>query len=186
MTHAKEIRSPANQASHIALAILLVVTAMTTAAFLAREGRVPWTSLIFIAGTVGGVVNNFRRIQKLSLARVQTTTPMSERLVTIQIYVSPFVGGVFAIVLYGLFMSGLVRGDLFPTFQSVAEPFQGFRAFAALAMPETNGDMAKALVWAFIAGFSEGLVPNFISKVTQDAEQTNEGRHAPAATEPAE
>ncbi len=175
-----------HQATHIAIAILLVVATMTTAAFLAKAGIVPWTTLIFMAGTVGGVVNNFRRIQKLSLAKVRDSSAMAERLVTIQIYVSPFVGGVFAIVLYGIFMSGLVQGALFPAFQSAQESFTTFREFAALAMPGTNADMAKALVWAFVAGFSEGLVPNFISKLTKDADQEAGAKPATSDTDSTE
>ncbi len=160
-----------NPALHLAIAVLLVVTAMTTAGMLAKVGSIPWTTLIFVAGTVGGVVNSFRRIQKLSLSHVRRSNPMTGALVTIQIYVSPFVGGVFAIVLYLIFMSGLIKGSLFPAFQSADDSFSTFRTFAAETMPDTHADMAKAIVWAFIAGFSEGLVPNFISKITKEASQ---------------
>ncbi len=197
--------SQPNPATHIAIAIVLVVAAMTTAAFLATADLVPWTTLIFLAGTVGGVVNNFRRIQKLSSAKLKASTDMAERLVTIQIYVSPFVGGVFAMVLYVIFMAGLVQGSLFPAFSQSAQPslsltatadlttnaaptfrqpavqpqpFTTFGDFAANSMPATYADMAKALVWAFIAGFSEGLVPNFISKITKDADLDSEVKDA--------
>lgn len=180
-------RSLPNPAKHIAIALALVVTAMTSAAFLARAGLVPWTTLFFIAGTVGGVVNSFRRIQKLSLAQIKKPSQMTGWLVTIQIYVSPFVGGVFAIVLYLIFMSGLVNGALFPAFQSVDQKaFTTFRDFAALAMPATNADMAKAMVWSFIAGFSEGLVPNFISKVTRESSQDTAARNPARERDPAE
>ncbi len=168
-----------NPATHIAIAILLVVGAMTTTAFLAKYEMVPWTSLIFVSGTVGGVVNNFRRIQKLPAKRRRVSGAISDRLVTIQIYVSPFVGGVFAIVLYGVFMSGLVQGSLFPEFKSGGEDFTTFKDFASQSMPSTNTDMAKAILWAFIAGFSEGLVPNFISKITKDAGQEDDSKAPP-------
>jgi hypothetical protein len=171
MSQETETQPHTNQATHMAVAILLVVAAMTAGAFLAVADLIPWTVLIFVAGSVGGVVNNFRRMQKLSFVTVKDSGPMAERMVTIQIYISPFVGGVFAIILYGIFMSGLVEGSLFPKFQSVDESFNTFRSFADLTMPGTNSDMAKALVWSFIAGFSEGLVPNFISKITKDADE---------------
>lgn len=179
MSHEAKSHWLLNPATHLAIAIVLVVTAMTSAGMLAKAGSIPWTTLIFIAGTVGGVVNSFRRIQKLSLSPVRKSNPMTGSLVTIQIYVSPFVGGVFAIVLYLIFMSGLIKGSLFPAFQSAEGSFTTFREFAAQTMPATHGDMAKAIVWAFIAGFSEGLVPNFISKLTKEAHQE------PAAKSPA-
>ena len=73
-----------NQATHIAIAIILVVAAMATTAFLATFGWVPFESLIFVAGTVGGVVNSFRRIQDLSTAKAHESSAMTQRLVTIQ------------------------------------------------------------------------------------------------------
>lgn len=146
-----------NPATHIAIAILLVVITTTVTAFLAKYGLVPWTTLIFLAGTVGGVVNSFRRIQKLSGTRVWEGNLITTRLITIQIYLSPVVGGVFAIILYGIFMSGFIQSSVFPVFESSKEPFKNFREFAALSMPATHADVAKALVWSFIAGFSEGL-----------------------------
>jgi hypothetical protein len=167
-------RMQRNQATHVAIAIVLVVACMTTSAFLAKFGLVPYETLIFVAGTVGGVVNSFRRIQGLTRAKVQQPSAMTARLVTIQIYVSPFVGGIFAFVLYLIFMSGFVQGSLFPVFASGQESYKTFRDFAALSVPATNADVAKAIVWAFMAGFSEGLVPNFISKLAKDAGQKNQ------------
>ena len=35
--------------------------------------------------------------------------------------------------------------------------------------PATNRDAAKAVVWAFIAGFSERLVPNVLDAVAKTA-----------------
>ncbi len=162
-------RRRANPATHIAIALVLVVTSMATSAFLAKWGILPWTTLIFVAGTVGGVVNSFRRIQSLTLTKARQAGVMAEKLIVIQIYLSPFVGGIFAMVLYVIFMSGFVQGVLFPAFAAVESPFTTFESFAALAMPATNNDMAKALLWAFVAGFTEGLVPNFITKITKEA-----------------
>nr|WP_320015267.1 hypothetical protein [uncultured Desulfobacter sp.] len=96
---------------------------------------------------------------------------MTERMVTIQIYVSPFVDGVFAFVLYVIFMAEFMRCSLFPVFSSGEEAYKTFSDFAALYVSATNADVVKAIIWAFIAGFSEGLVPNFISKIAKDAGQ---------------
>ena len=163
-----------NQATHVAIAIILVVAAMTTTAFLAAFGSVPYETLVFVSGTVGGAVNSFRRIQKLTTTNVQESSAMTERLVTIQTYMSPFVGGVFAFVLYIIFMAGFVQGSLFPVFAAGKETYRTFSDFAAVTIPATNSDVAKAIVWAFIAGFSEGLVPNFISKIVKDADAKNQ------------
>ncbi|MDD2659689.1 MAG: hypothetical protein PHY54_08425 [Methylococcales bacterium] len=167
-TQTKSCAQP-SQATHVAIVIIMVVVAMATTAILAKFGMIPYETLIFVSGTVGGAVNSFRRIQNLSMVKTEKPDVMTERLVIIQIYLSPFVGGVFAFVLYTIFMAGFVQGSLFPVFASGKEEYKTFSEFASMTIPATNADVAKAIVWAFIAGFSEGLVPNFINKITKDA-----------------
>ena len=64
-------------------------------------------------------------------------------------------------------MSGIIQGDFFPDFQGVEEAFMDMPHFVDITLPKTNDDAAKALICAFIAGFSEGLVPNFIDKIAR-------------------
>ena len=92
----------------------------------------------------------------------------SRWMMTLQIYVSPLVGALFAFVLYGAFASNLIEGALFPRFQLDAR-FTGLAEFARHSTPVTNADAGKAMFWAFVAGFAEGLVPNFIDKLGRDA-----------------
>jgi hypothetical protein len=84
-------------------------------------------------------------------------------LAVLQVYLSPVTGGVFALVLYVLFLSGLLQGDLSPHFACATEPFTSFGRFADCA-PSTNSDVAMALVWAFVAGFAEHFVPNVLDR----------------------
>jgi len=158
-----------NQATHVAIVIILVVVAMTTVSFVTAFLNTGYETLIFVAGTVGGAVNSFRRVQSLTTAKAHESSAMTERLVTIQIYVSPIVGGVFAFVLYLIFMAEFVQGSFFPDFAAGKEAYTGYAHFAKVSVPATNADVAKAIVWAFIAGFAEGLVPNFISKIAKEA-----------------
>lgn len=169
-----ETQIQSRHATHVAIAIIIVVAAMTVTAFLSKYGLVPYEALIFVSGTVGGVVNSFRQIQNLSTTGNQEYSPMTDRLLTIQIYASPFVGGIFAFVLYIIFMAGFIQGSLFPVFASGKETYKTFSDFAALNVPATNADVAKAIVWAFIAGFSESLVPNFINKIVKDSGTSNQ------------
>jgi hypothetical protein len=37
--------------------------------------------------------------------------------------------------------------------------------------PKTNADMAKILIWSFVAGYSEKLVPNMVTKIFVMPEQ---------------
>ena len=161
------------QAIHITITVTLIVLGMTAATLLATQLKDPPSfaleMIIFLAGTVGGVANNYRRLLGIPLGVLADENPITKQLITFQIYVSPVVGGIFSIVLYLLFMSNILQGTLFPAFSTVMQTgYESFKLFAHGANPATNQDVARAIVWAFIAGFSEGLVPNFIDKIAQE------------------
>jgi hypothetical protein len=92
-------------------------------------------------------------------------------ILKLQIFLSPIFGGLFAVVLYAVFISGIIQGELFPKFKGTTEEFTTPYKFADNTLPATNADLSKAILWAFIAGFAEGFVPNFIDKLVKDGEQ---------------
>jgi hypothetical protein len=89
---------------------------------------------------------------------------VDRRLVISQIYFSPVIGATFAFLLFGLFMSGVLQGGFFPSFACAEDRYTSFQAFTSCS-PTTNGDVAKVLVWAFVAGFSERFVPNILDGI---------------------
>ncbi|MGF1537042.1 MAG: hypothetical protein ACFB4J_11250 [Elainellaceae cyanobacterium] len=95
-------------------------------------------------------------------------------LLKLQIFLSPIFGGLFAFVLYIVFISGIIQGEIFPRFGGVEENYTTPYEASVKSVPATNGDLAKAVLWAFVAGFAEGFVPNFIDKLVKDAEQGEE------------
>lgn len=92
-------------------------------------------------------------------------------ILKLQIFLSPIFGGLFAFVLYAVFAAGIIQGEMFPKFKGVEEEYSTPYEFADKTLPATNADLSKAIVWAFIAGFAEGFVPNFIDKLIKDGEQ---------------
>jgi hypothetical protein len=167
----------ARQARH--LVVVTSVTAMATLVAVVTLANAPSLRglsigyLVFLAGASGGVAANYRRLQGLASAPA-TSDGDAGRLVTYQVYLSPVIGGVFALLLYGIFMSGtLLEGGLAPEFACAERPYVDLDGLAACA-PTTHADVAKALVWAFAAGFMEMLVPNFITTLTRVARQSGE------------
>lgn len=80
---------------------------------------------------------------------------------------------VFAFLLYLLAIGGLIGGELFPQFD--ATPLmQGthwnMEAFVTKVDPTDYKDVAKILIWSFIAGYSEKFVPNLIGKIVKTSE----------------
>lgn len=164
------MRILAAEAIHLLIVTITVVCATGLAGLLLANSE-QYSSLIvmvFMAGTIGGVANNYRRLYLLPTDAAVLTDSDASRLLTIQLYISPWIGGIFAVVMYGIFAAGALQGELFPEFQAINERFTTASAFADLLVPATNIDAAKAILWAFVAGFAELLVPNFIDKLTRE------------------
>lgn len=80
---------------------------------------------------------------------------------------------IFAFFLYLLASGGLVGGELFPKFKPVDldnGEFWNIETFIKKVNPEQSKDIAKILVWSFIAGYSERLIPNLIGKIVKSSE----------------
>ncbi|WP_158968431.1 hypothetical protein [Paraglaciecola sp. L3A3] len=114
------------------------------------------------AGIIGGFVGLQRRLKSMS-----TDDLMLLAHSWVYVWISPVVGGVLAVVLYVLFISTLVSGDLFPMFvpDEVAPGLVESKGFSIIF--DVHGeavDYAKMMFWSFIAGFSERFVTDIISK----------------------
>ena len=124
---------------------------------------------IILAGAVGAVVNNYFRLAKMIESKAEPTEDGQERLVIVQMYVSMLIAGILAFVSYGLFLSGLIQGSLFPAFDNTQAAYKGITALLTGLGPKANIDAAKSILWAFFAGFSERFVPNIIDTLIAKA-----------------
>jgi hypothetical protein len=72
-----------------------------------------------------------------------------------------------ALIIYFFLQSGLVKGNVFPDFQKLTLEMKSFgsdgvfRTSTRLVLP--SADLALLIVWSFIAGFSESLVPSVLT-----------------------
>ena len=135
---------------------------------------------VFVCGILGGFVS----IQQ----RVKTVTDQELRLLTrswFQILLIPIFGGLFALVLYSLFLSGIISGHMFPWFY-IPEPHGNpdnayIVSFLTETYPATGQDMAKLLFWSFVAGFSERFVPQVINRVADQVEEDERQKDKPGS-----
>jgi len=85
----------------------------------------------------------------------------------------PFLGAIFAVALHLLFMSGVLSGGIFPTLaihpKDVEVEFKSFFFGTVLA---TDANFAKLLVWCFIGGFAERLVPDILDRLANEADKS--------------
>jgi hypothetical protein len=127
----------------------------------------PLLLLIILAGTIGALFSALTRLYQVDQASIALITPTVEALgggyLMMYSFVPPLIGAIAAVVLYLIFVGGLMSGSLFPTIDclegkacgNIIEMMQNY-------VPEGPQDVGKALVWAFIAGFSERLVPDLL------------------------
>lgn len=164
----------------VTASMTVVVIALLMAAVLDQHlsvtGHVPLVPLFFLSGCVGGITNHYRRLQSLPFTEEQLTSITSPYSFIIQSIASPCLGGVFAVILYLAFGSCLLRGPLFPAFNGADLPYESANELKGLFLliPCTNKDVAMMFIWAFLAGFSERFVPNWLDKLAHDA---NDGSH---------
>lgn len=121
----------------------------------------------FQCGIIGGFVSIQQRLKNIEDDELIL---LSESWATI--LVIPIYGGIFSLVLYLLFLSGLVKGPLFPEFFMPEFKYppttENIRQFLNETYPSSGADFAKFAFWSFVAGFSERFVPQIIGKVTSE------------------
>ncbi len=128
--------------------------------------RFPVSWFCFECGIIGGFVSIQQRLKQVSNEELEYLDQSWTSILVIPVF-----GGVFSLVLYLLFLSGIVDSFLFPDF-AIPE-FEGrpipttddLRRFFVETYPASGEDFAKLGFWSFVAGFSERFVPQIIHSV---------------------
>src|SRR5512135_710517 len=105
----------------ISLVVLFVLALVSV--FLISESRYVVFVVVIESGLIGGFVGLQRRLKDLTIDDLQLIS-----VSWIYTCLSPLVGGILALLLYVLFLSGLLSGDLFPHFvpDEAAQKLTGF------------------------------------------------------------
>lgn len=142
----------------IALTALFSI-ALTTAIFIPNSRYIVLV-VVIASGLIGGFVGLQRRLRELTIKDLELISNS-----WVYTCLSPLVGGILALLLYILFLSGLLSGDLFPHF--IADENAGeISGFASIFLQNGSSyeEYAKLIFWCFIAGFSERFVTDVISR----------------------
>ena len=126
---------------------------------------------VFLCGLIGGFVSIQQRLPTLELEELRQLSDSWTSIVLI-----PINGGIFALILMLLFLSGILEGTMFPKYNHTTIDHDNlilsFMHWMLWTFPQSGPDVAKLLFWSFLAGFSERLVPQIIRKVTEKVEKS--------------
>lgn len=136
---------------------------------LTGRGHVTIMIAVVVAGAGGGFVSSLRRLYSFQdifprHEYVQLFRKMNFYVVAYSL-VPAVVGMIGAVMVYLMFAAGLLKGDLFPEFHCAKGLCNDFHGFVANWSPKDAAANAKAIVWGFIAGFSERFVPDILNRL---------------------
>ena len=131
--------------------------------------------IVFLVGASGGVTSTYLRLKDIPSDFPHNKLSGQVVRAIVQVYVSPIVAGILAWVLYGLFVTEIIKGPLFPEFRGTTSEYHSVRQVFTEVGPIQTLDAAKALLWAFVAGFSEKMVPNILDKLAKKDAEAGEG-----------
>jgi hypothetical protein len=139
------------------------------------RGGVTIMIAVIVAGAGGGFVSSLRRLYSF-----QDIFPRREYVQLFRkmnFYVAAYslvpavVGMIGAVMVYLMFAAGLLKGDLFPEFHCASGACTDFHGFVSYWSPKDAAANAKAIVWGFIAGFSERFVPDILNRLGSTKEK---------------
>lgn len=116
--------------------------------------------LTMLAGAVGGFVSVQSRLQSSRSHSLPLLDRIELETEQFSIYLAPVSGAIFAAVLYFLFMGHYLQGSLFPDV-----------SLTGIASPLNFGGL---VVWSFLAGFAERLVPDVLTRLVSRSGATED------------
>jgi hypothetical protein len=162
-------------ATVIAIALLLV--AFRNVLFTSGPPQEPPSILLvtIVGGVLGALFSSLIRLYRYEdLPAAMTNIEigvLGEWHFRLYSLVPILVGAIAACVLYLILASQLVTGPLFPAFGCLKD--KDCNSFLGLTYywgPQGAIDFAKAIVWGFIAGFAERLVPDTLASFSRRVE----------------
>lgn len=160
------------------LTFLLLFSTLVVVVFIFWEDQLG--SLIFslVIGGVGAVVSVASRIPRLSTEDVTYLCSSWWTLLT-PMLIGVAMGGLLYIIFIARILTGdaepeggLFTSNLFPSFTKIpkADDSTLLNMRAVLQVrPATLPDLGKLVIWCFLAGYSERLVPNLLQGIEQRA-----------------
>lgn len=126
-----------------------------------RPDRFATLALVPIFGSMGAMISLQQRLENMPNRGDSLRYVIALDSGRATLWTTSIAGSVFAVIINLVFLAGMIEGDLFPSFDHLHGIAQNTPGVKPLA------DIALMLIWSFISGFAERLVPDTITKLTQ-------------------
>jgi hypothetical protein len=159
------------------IAILVVLIFVPYALQTKQAPPIPIFMVVVMAGTVGAFFSSLQRLYDFKqLPQILYDKRLGSEYGSLFVYslVPPLVGGIAAAVLYLIFAGGMLSGAFFPAFNCKQGDCADFATLLADYGPAQAVDYAKAILWGFLAGFAERMVPNLLNHFAHDADKDDD------------
>jgi hypothetical protein len=156
------------------IAILVLVMFVPYSVQAAASQSISVFLIVVMAGTIGALFSSLECLYDLKeLPHIRYHKQLGSEYGSLFVYllVRGLVGGTAAAVLYFIFAGGMLSGAFFPAFTCKQSNCTGFATLLVDYDPAQALDYAKTILWGFLAGFAERLVPNLLNHFAQDADK---------------
>jgi hypothetical protein len=153
------------------LAALLLIWIPISYYFVTQHDPAPQPiAFVLFAGALGATFSAQRRIQTTGGRPGTLLSLMRSDSTRLSVQIAPIIGGLSAMILAFLFASGLLSGALFPKVAISDTPPDTLPLFLPLDSAH-DGPFAMLMIWSFVAGFAERLVPDTLDRLAAQADK---------------
>ena len=146
--------------------------------------EVPLIMMVAFSGMAGAFASILQRIQKF---KASSSFEQDDTLIMLSaldygrlgVYFALISGVVFSTALFLVFASQILKGPFFPEIFTPKDNISGglpFSLFAAATNPVNGIEYAKLLVWSFLSGFAERMVPDVLDRIAKKATSESSGK----------
>lgn len=128
--------------------------------------------LVMFAGAAGASISLQNRLQRIPTTGDSIINLFALKHGQTSLFLNPIMGALFALFAYLLFVSGFVTGDIFPKVrisEVTGNPrdYHSFGSYLYSMAPIDSRNFAKLLIFCFIAGFAERLIPDALDRLVE-------------------
>lgn len=123
-----------------------------------------------VFGAMGAMISLQQRVENLPSRGDIIRNVIALESSKSTLWTTSIAGAIFGVILNLIFAAKIIEGNLFPSFQFIVDESSSGSGLNALS------DASKMLIWSFIAGFAERLVPDTITRLTQVLQSRDSGK----------